>query len=63
MPLFQLETGVMSSGDNQRNGGHELKKLNQSSTINTRLNSSQKTGTANENLHLSSALSEVNIKQ
>ena len=36
--------------------------MNQSSTVHTRLNSSVKAGTS-ENLHLSSALSEINFKQ
>jgi len=63
MPLFQLENGVMSSCEN-RNGNKktdELKKLNQSSTVHTRLSSCAKNVTG-ENLHLSSALSELNFK-
>eukprot|EP00353_Schmidingerella_taraikaensis_P005175 CAMPEP_0185593304 /NCGR_PEP_ID=MMETSP0434-20130131/71053_1 /TAXON_ID=626734 ORGANISM="Favella taraikaensis, Strain Fe Narragansett Bay" /NCGR_SAMPLE_ID=MMETSP0434 /ASSEMBLY_ACC=CAM_ASM_000379 /LENGTH=104 /DNA_ID=CAMNT_0028219803 /DNA_START=1587 /DNA_END=1901 /DNA_ORIENTATION=+ len=57
MPLFQLE----SAQDHRNND--EIKNLNQSSTVYTRLSSCQKTISNGDKLHLSSALSELNFKQ
>ena len=62
MPLFQLENGVMSSCDN-RNKADEFRNLNKNSTVATRLSSCNNKNVTNENLHLSSALSEHNFNK
>ena len=50
---------LMSSNQHHHSGN---KDNHTATTINSRLNSSHKINTTNENLHLSSALSEVNFK-
>ena len=76
--LSGLTGGALTSCEhrNQPHGnGNGFKPLSLASSVNqqqpnivansgnnTRLNSSQKVNTTNENLHLSSALSEVNFK-
>ena len=52
----------MSSCQNRKRQAEDLAKLNQSTTDQQRLNSSVKAGT-NENLHLSSALSEIKFNK
>lgn len=59
---FNLTSSCALMSSNQNHHSSSNKDNHTATTINSRLNSSHKINTTNENLHLSSALSEVNFK-